>query len=214
MKKFVGLVNGKSFDNEEDWKKAANEAIKDNDGNLAITSYYSYNNDEENEEEDSNYVNTNEYYLGDRKPDSVTDGGTVVEYNIDDDLVKRIRESINRDSIKRKLEYQINNLGDSITRDENKILSLQTDIEELNKKIEVNRKLINTLENDKYNLKGRYKYYSTLLERISEEKEVKEEKKEETQKPLEERRSSFEDALKSFGSMTLYDIFKKHGLIV
>ena len=212
MKKFVGLVNGKSFDNEEDWKKAANEALKDNDGNLAITSYYSYNNDEEKkEEDDSNYVNTNEYYLGDRKPDSVTDGGTVVEYNIDDDLVKRIRESINRDSIKRKLEYQINNLGDSITRDENKILSLQTDIEELNKKIEVNHKLIKTLENEKNVLNGRYKYYSTLLERISVEEENKEEEK---QKPLEERRSSFEDALKSFGSMTLYDIFKKHGLIV
>jgi hypothetical protein len=213
MKKFVGLVNGKSFDNEEDWKKAANEAIKDNDGNLAITSYYSYNNGEEKkEEDDSNYVNTNEYFLGDRKPDSVTDGGAVVVYNIDDDLVKRIRESINRDSIKKELEYQINCLYDDITRNENKVLSLQTDINELNKKIEDKRKLINTLENGKNNLKGRCKYYADLLERISEE--VNEEKKEETQKPLEEKRSSFEDALKSFGSMTLYDIFKKHGLIV
>ena len=31
MKKFVGLVNGKSFDNEEDFKAAAKHAIKEND---------------------------------------------------------------------------------------------------------------------------------------------------------------------------------------
>ena len=200
MKKFVGLVNGKSFDNEEDWKKAANEALKDNDGNLAITSYYSYNNDEEKkEEDDSNYVNTNEYYLGDRKPDSVTDGGTNVVYNVDDDLVKRIRKSINRDSIKRKLEYQINNLGDSITRDENRILSLQTDIDSLNKQIDNIHKLIKTLENDKNVLNGRYKYYSTLLERISAEEENKEEEK---KKDIEEKKNySFSDILDIFGVM-------------
>ena len=200
MKKFVGLVNGKSFDNEEDWKKAANEALKDNDGNLAITSYYSYNNDEEKkEEDDSNYVNTNEYYLGDRKPDSVTDDGTNVVYNVDDDLVKRIRKSINRDSIKRKLEYQINNLGDSITRDENRILSLQTDIDSLNKQIDNIHKLIKTLENDKNVLNGRYKYYSTLLERISAEEENKEEEK---KKDIEEKKNySFSDILDIFGVM-------------
>lgn len=200
MKKFVGLVNGKSFDNEEDWKKAANEALKDNDGNLAITSYYSYNNDEEKkEEDDSNYVNTNEYYLGDRKPDSVTDGGTNVVYNVDDDLVKRIRKSINRDSIKRKLEYQINNLGDSITRDENRMLSLKTDIDSLNKQIDNIHKLIKTLENDKNVLNGRYKYYSTLLERISAEEENKEEEK---KKDIEEKKNySFSDILDIFGVM-------------
>ena len=179
MKKFVGLVNGKSFDNEEDFKAAAKNAIKENDGMVSISSYYSYEKDEEKKEEDSNYVNTNEYFLGDRKPDSVTDDGRVVEYNIDEDLVKRIRESINKDSIKKKLEYQINYLSDDITRYENRILSVQTDIDELKKKIAVNCDLIKTLDKSKNGLNGKYKYYATLLERISEEEEVNEEKKEE-----------------------------------
>jgi hypothetical protein len=216
MKKFVGSVNGKSFDNEEEFKAAAKNAIKENDGMVSISSYYSYGNDEEKkeeEEDDSNYVNTNEYFLGDRKPDTVTDDGSVVEYNIDEDLVNRIRQSINKDSIKKKLEYQTNCLSDDITRYENRILSVQTDIDSLKKKIEINNDLIKTLEKSKNGLRGKYKYYANLLERICADEEAKEEKKEEKEEVVEESKPTFEDVLKSFGAMSLYDIFKKNGFI-
>ena len=45
MRKFVGYVNGKSYTNEEDFNKAAQEAIKKNEDNLSITSYYKYTSD-------------------------------------------------------------------------------------------------------------------------------------------------------------------------
>ena len=219
MKKFVGLVNGKSFDNEEDFKAAAKNAIKENDGMVSISSYYSYEKDEEKkEEEDSNYVNTNEYFLGDRKPDSVTDDGRVVEYNIDEDLVKRIRESINKDSIKKKLEYQINYLSDDITRYENRILSVQTDIDELKKKIAVNCDLIKTLDKSKNGLNGKYKYYATLLDRISEEEEVNEEKKEEHEEKKEylKPEAKFTNIRDLFGMdphTSLYEALRQLGIL-
>ena len=219
MKKFVGLVNGKSFDNEEDFKAAAKNAIKENDGMVSISSYYSYEKDEEKkEEEDSNYVNTNEYFLGDRKPDSVTDDGRVVEYNIDEDLVKRIRESINKDSIKKKLEYQINYLSDDITRCENRILSVQTDIDNLKKKIEVNCDLITTLDKSKNGLNGKYKYYATLLDRISEEEEVNEEKKEEKEEKKEylKPEAKFTNIRDLFGMdphTSLYEALRQLGIL-
>ena len=219
MKKFVGLVNGKSFDNEEDFKAAAKNAIKENDGMVSISSYYSYEKDEEKkEEEDSNYVNTNEYFLGDRKPDSVTDDGRVVEYNIDEDLVKRIRESINKDSIKKKLEYQINSLSDDITRYENRILSVQTDIDELKKKIAVNCDLIKTLDKSKNGLNGKYKYYATLLDRISEEEEVNEEKKEEHEEKKEylKPEAKFTNIRDLFGMdphTSLYEALRQLGIL-
>ena len=72
MKKFVGLVNGKSFDNEKDFNDAADKAIKENDGTLSISSYYTYTSDnvEENKDDDK-FVSTSEYYIGTRKPDKV-----------------------------------------------------------------------------------------------------------------------------------------------
>ncbi len=221
MKKFVGLVNGKSFDNEEEFKAAAKNAIKENDGMVSISSYYSYGNDEEKkeeEEDDSNYVNTNEYFLGDRKPDTVTDDGSVVEYNIDEDLVKRIRQSINKDSIKKKLEYQVNCLSDDITRYENRILSVQTDIDEIKKKIETNRDLIKTLEKSKSGLRGKYKYYANLLERICEEEDVKEEKKDEKEEKKEylKPEAKFTNIRDLFGMdphTSLYEALRQLGIL-
>ena len=52
MKKFVGLVNGKSFDNEKDFNKAVEEAIKSDNENLSISSYYKYTNDDKEEKKE------------------------------------------------------------------------------------------------------------------------------------------------------------------
>lgn len=40
MAKFVGIVNGKLFDNEKEFSNAVSDAIKAKDGLLSITSYY------------------------------------------------------------------------------------------------------------------------------------------------------------------------------
>lgn len=46
MKKFVGIVNGKTFHNEKDFNEAATKAVKENDGQLSISSYYKYDTDD------------------------------------------------------------------------------------------------------------------------------------------------------------------------
>ena len=224
MKKFVGSVNGKSFDNEEDWKKAAKEAIKESDGNIAISSYYSYKNDKDSEEEDekesdNRFVGTNEYFLGNRKPDVVNENGYV--YNVPEDLLNRIKDSINKDSIKKKLEYHLANLDRDETLFADRILSHQTDIESLEKKISDLKEKIKADEEARKDLYGKKKYYDTILNEINrtyiEEKvfqNVKNDEKEEKKEVVEEKKPTFEDVLKSFGTLTLYDIFKKNGLIV
>ena len=176
MKKFVGNVNGKSFDNEEDFNKEAKEAIKKNDGTLSISSYYSYTSDsvEENKDDDK-FVSTSEYLIGGRKPDKVTSDS--VEYNFPDVLATRIKEASNKDSIRKNVEYYVSNLVDSIHKCSKEVDELEREIEGLQKrlyeKIDVQKEL-----------KGKRKYYNTILDYLDEpeEEETKEEVKEEHEK--------------------------------
>jgi hypothetical protein len=137
MKKFVGNVNGKSFDNEEDFNKAADEAIRKNDGNLSISSYYSYTSDDDKEDEkddnDDKFVSTYEYFLGNKKPNNVTSDS--VEYEVPESLVQRIKEASNKDSIRKNVEYHRNYLVDGMSKQSMEIDDLQSDIEHLQKRL-------------------------------------------------------------------------------
>ena len=197
MKKFVGNVNGKSFDNEEDFNKEAKEAIKKNDGTLSISSYYSYTSDsvEENKDDDK-FVSTSEYLIGDRKPDKVTSDS--VEYKVSDELVTRIKEASNKDIIKKNVERHVNNLVDSIQNYSKSVDKLEHEIESLQKslyeKIDVQKEL-----------KGKRKYYNTILD-ILDREETKEEVKEEPKKDL-------KDFLGVDKDTSLYTILRQIGIL-
>lgn len=170
MKKFVGLVNGKSFDNEKDWTKAAQEAIKNNDGNLAISSYYKYTNDEDEKKEDTKdddkYVSTNEYFLGNRKPDKVEkldssmvglSGYTNVEYNVSPELEERLKVASNKNNIRESINYHVSKLA-------NNIKSCKEDLRETEKKIEDLQKKLYEQQDLLLDQEGRRKYYNHLLD--------------------------------------------------
>ena len=169
MKKFVGNVNGKSFDNEEDFNKAANEAIEKNDGNLSISSYYSYTSDgvEENKDDDK-FVSTNEYFLGDRKPTKVEKldssrigsfGYTNVEYGVSPELEERLKVATNKNSIKENIDYHIEKLS-------NTIKEYRKDIEEIEKSIDELQKKLYEQQESLLDKEGRRKYYNHILDII------------------------------------------------
>ena len=176
MRKFVGLVNGKSFDNEKDFQKAASEAMKDNDGNLSISSYYSYTSDEEKEEPkqiaDDGVVNTSEYVLADNKtPDKVN--SEMFEFNVSEELAKRLQNASNKAEIRRTAIEFVTDLTNDISTTEKDIDTLQKQIETLQ------GKMYECEIQNKRNL-GCKKYYNTILELVEQKEE---EKKEEYVKP-------------------------------
>ena len=213
MKKFVGNVNGKSFDNEEDFNKAANEAIEKNDGNLSISSYYSYTSDDNDvkkieDKKDDKFVSTYEYFLGNKKPDNVTSDS--VEYEVPESLVQRIKEASNKDSIRKNVEYHRNYLVDGMSKQSMEIDDLQSDIEHLQKR------LYDKIH-DQNDLQGRRRYYNTILDILDEaeaeepKEEVKEEPKKEYVKPV--TKKDLKDFFGVDENTSLYSILKQFGIL-
>ena len=168
MKKFVGLVNGKSFDNEKDFNDAADKAIKENDGSLSISSYYTYTSDDVEENKDDKFVSTSEYFLGDRKPTKVEKldssrvgavGYTNVEYSVSPELEERLKVATNKNSIKENIDYHIAKLS-------NTIKEYRKDIEEIEKSIDELQKKLYEQQESLLDKEGRRKYYNHILDII------------------------------------------------
>ena len=168
MKKFVGLVNGKSFDNEKDFNDAADKAIKENDGSLSISSYYTYTSDDVEEDKDDKFVSTSEYFLGDRKPTKVEKldssrigaiGYTNVEYGVSPELEERLKVATNKNSIKENIDYHVAKLS-------NTIKEYRKDIEEIEKSIDNLQKKLYEQQGTLLDKEGRRKYYNHILDII------------------------------------------------
>ena len=168
MKKFVGLVNGKSFDNEKDFNDAADKAIKENDGSLSISSYYTYTSDGVEENKDDKFVSTSEYFLGDRKPTKVEKldssrigaiGYTNVEYGVSPELEERLKVATNKNSIKENIDYHVAKLS-------NTIKEYRKDIEEIEKSIDELQKKLYEQQETLLDKEGRRKYYNHILDII------------------------------------------------
>ena len=170
MKKFVGLVNGKSFDNEKDFNDAADKAIKENAGSLSISSYYTYTSDdvEENKKDDDKFVSTSEYFLGDNKPTKVEKldssrigavGYTNVEYSVSPELEERLKVATNKNSIRENINYHISKLS-------NTIKEYRKDIEEIEKSIDNLQKKLYEQQGTLLDKEGRRKYYNHVLDII------------------------------------------------
>ena len=168
MKKFVGLVNGKSFDNEKDFNDAADKAIKENAGSLSISSYYTYTSDDVEEDKDDKFVSTSEYFLGDRKPTKVEKldssrigaiGYTNVEYGVSPELEERLKVATNKNSIKENIDYHVAKLS-------NTIKEYRKDIEEIEKSIDELQKKLYEQQETLLDKEGRRKYYNHILDII------------------------------------------------
>ena len=168
MKKFVGLVNGKSFDNEKDFNDAADKAIKENDGSLSISSYYTYTSDDVEENKDDKFVSTSEYFLGDNKPTKVEKldssrigaiGYTNVEYGVSPELEERLKVATNKNSIKENIDYHIAKLSSTIKE-------YRKDIEEMEKSIDNLQKNLYEQQGTLLDNEGRRKYYNHILDII------------------------------------------------
>ena len=187
MRKFVGYVNGKSYTNEEDFNKAAQEAIKKNDDNLSITSYYKYTSDKKENNEDEkkelpNYVSINECFLGERKPDQVSklnpeevgnSGYTNVVYEVSPELEAKLKTAVNKDNLKESIEYHINKLVNNIQKYRSDLKNTEDKIEALQNKLSDQQGLLLDQE-------GRRKYYNNLIDIL--EKSISAEKSEDEQK--------------------------------
>ena len=175
MKKFVGLVNGKSFDNEKDFNDAADKAIKENNGSLSISSYYTYTSDDVEENKDDKFVSTSEYFLGDTKPTKVEKldssrigaiGYTNVEYGVSPELEERLKVATNKNSIKENINYHIAKLS-------NTIKEYRKDIEEIEKSIDNLQKKLYEQQETLLDKEGRRKYYNHILDIIESQESEK-----------------------------------------
>ena len=219
MKKFIGYVNGKSFENEEDFNKAADEAIKNNDGSLAITSYYKYSNDEDGGEgtvdnkDDGKFVSTHEYFLGTRQPDSITKDGVV--YNVPDELKKKLAEASNIKDIKKCIDFHVGKLEDNIKLYSQRVSEYQEKIEKYQNEL---YKFYDALKDEE----GRKKYYDTLNDVVVDalnKREVEEKEKDDVKddvKKVEEKNPVTKDSIKEFlgidTDMSLYSFLKQLGI--
>ena len=175
MKKFVGLVNGNSFENDKDFNDAADKAIKENDGSLSISSYYTYTSDDVEEDKDDKFVSTSEYFLGDRKPTKVEKldssrvgavGYTNVEYSVSPELEERLKVATNKNSIKENIDYHVAKLS-------NTIKEYRKDIEEIEKSIDNLQKKLYEQQETLLDKEGRRKYYNHILDIIESQESEK-----------------------------------------
>ena len=183
MKKFVGNVNGKNFDNEAEFLKAAEAAMKNGEDNFSISSYYRYSStkaDNETEEQkeqvdDPNFVSAHEYFLGGRTPDVDANGG----YTVSKELEKRILGASNRDDIKKCVGFHIGKLENNIKEQETHLKYILEGINDLQKRVDDNKKIADEDRSSLNDLNSRLKYYNTLYNLIKAQEDVEKEQKKE-----------------------------------
>lgn len=106
MRVFVGTVNGKSFDNENDFNKAAVDALKSNDGQMVISSYYTYKEDPKPVEKKKTGENLSEDKWKIGELDIPVCGDGEIYYKLGDDKKELLKSAGNRvEIIGRALAY-------------------------------------------------------------------------------------------------------------
>ena len=138
MKKFVGIVNGKTFNNEKEFNDAADLAIKSNDGHLLISSYYSEDTKEETEfnkikssskNETKTLVDKTEYILTDQKPDAYSG------YTVSPELKTKLNAAENKDEIKKNIDTLLTKFNELIKETKHRIYGLEDDIKEMQSRL-------------------------------------------------------------------------------
>lgn len=201
MKKFVGNVNGKSFDNEKDFNEAAQKAIQSKEENLSISSYYSYTNDDEEKQQDENnsenYLPANKYILYNQEPELVD---KEYVYPVSEELHKMLMNASNDKDIVANVDNVLNLYKDQIREDECELKELESKIENLQSKLYDKETVIKKLY-------AKQNYYNLILNIISKKVENKGGIKDEA--PA----NNNIDIRQFFGSTSLCETLRKLGLI-
>lgn len=206
MKKFVGNVNGKTFDNETDFNAAAKEAIKSNDGHLSISSYYSYDDKNSNKIEDKGEqklktkktsLNKEDYILVDQKPDSING------YEVSSDLYEKLINADNKDEIRKTVENLLTSFEDSSKDAEKSIKNLEIDLENIQDELYEKREYAK-------DLKWRKLYYNEIKNVLDKKVPSKNEANDRKDAKSDFNRIDF-GGFNIIANDSLYNIFKKLG---
>lgn len=207
MKKFVGIVNGKTFNNEKEFNDAADLAIKSNDGHLLISSYYSEDTKEETEfnkikssskNETKTLVDKTEYILTDQKPDAYSG------YTISPELKTKLNAAENKDEIKKNIDTLLTKFNELIKETKHRIYGLEDDIKEMQSRL-------NESKDSLTDLNWRVLYYKELMSILDTCDTTCDTT---CEKDLSNKRQTtiFNDVLPVFCNDSLYTILKKFGL--
>lgn len=211
MKKFVGIVNGKTFNNEKEFNDAADLAIKSNDGHLLISSYYSEDTKEETEfnkikssskNETKTLVDKTEYILTDQKPDAYSG------YTVSPELKTKLNAAENKDEIKKNIDTLLTKFNELIKETKHRIYGLEDDIKEMQSRL-------NESKDSFTDLNWRVLYYKELMSILDTCDTTCERICDTTcEKDLSNKRETtiFNDVLPVFCNDSLYTILKKFGL--
>lgn len=215
MKKFVGIVNGKTFNNEKEFNDAADLAIKSNDGHLLISSYYSEDTKEETEfnkikssskNETKTLVDKTEYILTDQKPDAYSG------YTVSPELKTKLNAAENKDEIKKNIDTLLTKFNELIKETKHRIYGLEDDIKEMQSRL-------NESKDSLTDLNWRVLYYKELMSILDTCDTTCERTCDTTcdttcEKDLSNKRQMtiFNDVLPVFCNDSLYTILKKFGL--
>ena len=215
MKKFVGIVNGKTFNNEKEFNDAADLAIKSNDGHLLISSYYSEDTKEETEfnkikssskNETKTLVDKTEYILTDQKPDAYSG------YTVSPELKTKLNAAENKDEIKKNIDTLLTKFNELIKETKHRIYGLEDDIKEMQSRL-------NESKDSLTDLNWRVLYYKELMSILDTCDTTCERTCDTTcdticEKDLSNKRETtiFNDVLPVFCNDSLYTILKKFGL--
>ena len=215
MKKFVGIVNGKTFNNEKEFNDAADLAIKSNDGYLLISSYYSEDTKEETEfnkikssskNETKTLVDKTEYILTDQKPDAYSG------YTVSPELKTKLNAAENKDEIKKNIDTLLTKFNELIKETKHRIYGLEDDIKEMQSRL-------NESKDSLTDLNWRVLYYKELMSILDTCDTTCERTCDTTcdttcEKDLSNKRQMtiFNDVLPVFCNDSLYTILKKFGL--
>lgn len=177
MKKFVGTVNGKSFDNEKDFNEAAQKAIASGEENLSISSYYKYVSDEVEKSEplkESEQVKELDYSLkhedfmvDENHPQIKIDGD--YEYPISKKLKEKLEKATNKEDIKLTSNFMIDVLSfnsdrycDQSKELDNKVKELQRKIEELENELDDAEDKLYQAEVNRKKVSAAIEYYTRI----------------------------------------------------
>lgn len=207
MKKFVGIVNGKTFNNEKEFNDAADLAIKSNDGHLLISSYYSEDTKEETEfnkikssskNETKTLVDKTEYILTDQKPDAYSG------YTVSPELKTKLNAAENKDEIKKNIDTLLTKFNELIKETKHRIYGLEDDIKEMQSRL-------NESKDSLTDLNWRVLYYKELMSILDTCDTTCDTT---CEKDLSNKRQMtiFNDVLPVFCNDSLYTILKKFGL--
>ena len=211
MKKFVGIVNGKTFNNEKEFNDAADLAIKSNDGHLLISSYYSEDTKEETEfnkikssskNETKTLVDKTEYILTDQKPDAYSG------YTVSPELKTKLNAAENKDEIKKNIDTLLTKFNELIKETKHRIYGLEDDIKEMQSRL-------NESKDSFTDLNWRVLYYKELMSILDTCDTTCERICDTTcEKDLSNKRETtiFNYVLPVFCNDSLYTILKKFGL--